>query len=139
MCHHGAGWQAEERDAHGHLQAHPKNFPSGIKSLVDYAHKAGLKLGIYTAMGNGTCADDNHRGQALGLGCDFTQIPACPRAKMDIDDFVSWGMCEPPPRSSLTAPASLADTVVLHVCYTYAATTETTSRWTDVGSLIRST
>ena len=87
------GWQAEERDAHGHLQAHPVNFPSGIKSLVDYAHAAGLKLGIYTAMGNGTCADDNDRGQALGLGCDFTQIPACPRAKMDIDDFVSWGMC----------------------------------------------
>ena len=90
-----AGWQAEERDTHGHLQAHPVNFPSGIKSLVDYAHAAGLKLGIYTAMGNGTCADDNNRGQALGLGCDFTQIPACPRAKLDIDDFVSWGMCVP--------------------------------------------
>jgi hypothetical protein len=41
-------------------------------------------------MGNGTCADDNGKGSALGLGCDFGQIPTCTRAKMDIDDFVSW-------------------------------------------------
>ena len=51
-------WQAEKRDATGHLQAN-ENFPSGIKSLVNYAHGKGLKLGIYTAMGNGTCANDN--------------------------------------------------------------------------------
>eukprot|EP01052_Picozoa_sp_SAG31_P038535 SAG31_NODE_5170_length_2701_cov_3.885473_3_plen_92_part_00 len=81
-------WQAEERDADGHLQTN-ENFPSGIKALAEYAHGKGLKLGLYTAMGNGTCADDNDRGQALGLGCDFTQIPTCSRAKMDIDDFVS--------------------------------------------------
>jgi alpha-N-acetylgalactosaminidase len=85
-------WQAEERAANGHLQAHPENFPSGIKALADYAHGKGLKLGLYTAMGNGTCANDDGRGEALGLGCDFTQIPACPRAKMDIDDFVDWGI-----------------------------------------------
>lgn len=43
-----------------------------------------------TAMGNGTCADDNGKGSALGLGCDFGNIPTCSRAKTDIDDFVSW-------------------------------------------------
>ena len=90
--------------------AHPENFPSGIKALAAYAHGKGLKLGLYTvcislrvcsvprpdcrcanqAMGNGTCADDNSRGSALGLGCDFGKIPECARAKQDIDDYVSW-------------------------------------------------
>jgi hypothetical protein len=82
-------WQAEER-VNGHLVAHPTNFPSGIKALAKYAHDAGMKLGLYTAMGNGTCANDGGKGVALGLGCDFGDIPTCTRAKMDIDDFVSW-------------------------------------------------
>ena len=83
-------WQAEERDANGHLVSHPENFPSGIKALAKYAHDKGIKLGLYTAMGNGTCANDNGRGVALGLGCDFGKIPTCSRAKQDIEDFVSW-------------------------------------------------
>ena len=82
-------WQAENR-VNGHLVSHPENFPSGIKALAKYAHDKGLKLGLYTAMGNGTCANDNGKGIALGLGCDFGEIPSCSRAKIDIEDFVSW-------------------------------------------------
>ena len=41
-------------------------------------------------LGHAACADDNGKGEALGLGCDFDKIPSCTRAKLDIDDFVSW-------------------------------------------------
>jgi len=78
-------WQAKHR-VDGHVVADPQLFPSGIKSLAAYVHARGLKLGLYSAIGGGTCAMPGD----LGLGCDGDQIPACPRAKQDIEDFVSW-------------------------------------------------
>src|SRR4051812_27561669 len=39
-------WQTS-RDANGVIVADPTKFPSGIKSLADYVHARGLKLGIY--------------------------------------------------------------------------------------------
>lgn len=41
-CWHG------ERDSLGFIQADLVKFKSGIKSLSDYAHSKGLKLGIYS-------------------------------------------------------------------------------------------
>lgn len=35
----------------GQLVPDSKNFPSGIKSLADYVHSKGLKLGIYSDAG----------------------------------------------------------------------------------------
>ncbi|NXE83637.1 AGAL galactosidase, partial [Cochlearius cochlearius] len=49
-------WMAPTRDEHGRLQADPKRFPSGIRKLADYVHSKGLKLGIYSDVGNKTCA-----------------------------------------------------------------------------------
>ena len=57
-------WQAPLRQ-NGHVAADPKRFPSGIKALADYVHERGLKLGLYTAVGTGTCA----LGGDVGLGC----------------------------------------------------------------------
>src|ERR1700731_4228794 len=47
-------WQVS-RDASGTIVADPARFPSGIKALADYVHGKGLKLGIYTDAGTGTC------------------------------------------------------------------------------------
>jgi hypothetical protein len=48
-------WQAMARDATGQLQADPTRFPSGIKSLADYVHAKGIRLGIYSDYGTITC------------------------------------------------------------------------------------
>jgi hypothetical protein len=89
-------WQAAQR-IDGHLTAHPTRFPSGIKALAAYVHARGLKLGLYTALGNNSCAADKFVGPPpwgaaaqTGLGCDERALPKCSRAQIDIDDFVSW-------------------------------------------------
>lgn len=71
------------------MVADPVLFPSGIKALAAYVHSKGLKLGLYTAIGNGTCAMQSVDPTGfLGLGCDRYSLPACTRAKQDIEDFV---------------------------------------------------
>ncbi len=47
-------WQVA-RDAQGNIIADAKTFPSGIKALADYVHSKGLKFGIYSDAGTGTC------------------------------------------------------------------------------------
>src|SRR5256885_16396171 len=47
-------WQVS-RDAQGTIVADPQRFPSGMKALADYVHSKGLKLGLYTDAGTGTC------------------------------------------------------------------------------------
>ncbi len=49
-------WQVS-RDAQGNIIADAKAFPSGIKALADYIHSKGLKFGIYSDAGTGTCQD----------------------------------------------------------------------------------
>jgi len=65
------------RDSSGNLVADASKFPSGIKSLADYMHGKGLKLGIYEAPANTTCA-----GKTGDLGYE-TQ---------DAETFASWGV-----------------------------------------------
>ena len=48
-------WMAKERDAQGNLQSDPVRFPHGIKTIADYVHGKGLKLGIYSSAGTKTC------------------------------------------------------------------------------------
>jgi alpha-galactosidase len=48
-------WEAPARDAAGNLATEPQRFPSGMKALADYVHSKGLKLGIYSSAGTGTC------------------------------------------------------------------------------------
>ena len=64
-----------------------------MKKLADYVHSKGLKFGMYTALGNNTCASHNFAVDELGLGCDFGNIPTgCQRAQQDINDLVGFGI-----------------------------------------------
>jgi alpha-galactosidase len=47
-------WQTS-RDAEGNIVPDPKRFPSGMKALADYIHSKGLKFGLYSDAGTGTC------------------------------------------------------------------------------------
>ena len=47
-------WMDKKR-VNGKLVPDPKRFPNGIKTLADYCHSKGLKLGIYSSAGNMTC------------------------------------------------------------------------------------
>ena len=47
-------WQVS-RDADGSIVPDSKHFPSGMKALGDYIHSKGLKFGIYSDAGTGTC------------------------------------------------------------------------------------
>ncbi len=47
-------WQVS-RDTAGNIIADPKRFPSGIKALAAYVHSKGLKFGLYSDAGTGTC------------------------------------------------------------------------------------
>ncbi|XP_035219890.1 alpha-galactosidase A-like [Stegodyphus dumicola] len=49
-------WMEHERDTDGKLVPDRSRFPNGIKSLADYIHSKGLKLGIYQDIGSKTCA-----------------------------------------------------------------------------------
>lgn len=48
-------WEARARSANGELVGDSARFPSGMKALVDYVHSKGLKVGIYSSGGTGTC------------------------------------------------------------------------------------
>jgi alpha-galactosidase len=50
------GWQVS-RDKNGNIIADSKKFPSGMKSLIDYIHSKGLKMGIYSDAGTKTCGE----------------------------------------------------------------------------------
>jgi alpha-galactosidase len=70
-------WQAPQRDPAGRLQADPTRFPSGIKALADHVHAQGLKLGIYSTAGTGTC---QRLPGSLG------------HEDLDARTFASWGV-----------------------------------------------
>jgi alpha-galactosidase len=48
-CWHGT------RDEAGNMRPDPVRFPSGMKALADYVHARGLKIGLYSDVGNTTC------------------------------------------------------------------------------------
>ncbi|EPS71460.1 glycosyl hydrolase family-like protein, partial [Genlisea aurea] len=50
-------WSELQRDSKGQLVPDLQAFPSGIKSVADYVHSKGLKLGIYGDAGQFTCED----------------------------------------------------------------------------------
>src|SRR5437660_8556137 len=47
-------WQVS-REKDGNIVADPQRFPNGIKAVADYVHSQGLKFGIYSDAGTGTC------------------------------------------------------------------------------------
>ena len=50
-------WSEKQRDQNGRLVPNREKFPNGIKAVADYVHSKGLKFGIYSCVGNRTCAD----------------------------------------------------------------------------------
>jgi alpha-galactosidase len=70
------GWQGG-RDNRNNLLPDPKKFPSGIKTLADYVHSKGLKLGIYSDAAQLTCA-----GYTASLGFE----------EQDAKTFASWSI-----------------------------------------------
>jgi alpha-galactosidase len=69
-------WQVS-RDAEGNIVPDPQRFPSGIKALADYVHSKGLKFGIYSDAGTGTC---QHRPGSRGY--EF----------QDARQYAAWGV-----------------------------------------------
>ena len=69
-------WQVS-RDKEGNIVPDPQHFPSGIKKLADYVHSKGLKFGIYSDAGTGTC--QNRPG---GRGYEF----------QDARQYAEWGV-----------------------------------------------
>ncbi len=69
-------WQVG-RDEQGNIIPDPKRFASGIKALADYVHSKGLKFGIYSDAGTGTC--ENRPG---GRGYEF----------QDARQYAAWGV-----------------------------------------------
>jgi alpha-galactosidase len=47
-------WQVK-RDEKGRIVPDPERFSSGMKALADYVHGKGLKFGLYSDAGTGTC------------------------------------------------------------------------------------
>jgi alpha-galactosidase len=47
-------WQVD-RDASGTIVVDAERFPSGMKALADAVHSRGLKFGVYSDAGTGTC------------------------------------------------------------------------------------
>ena len=69
-------WQVD-RDAQGNIIPDAKRFPSGMQALADYMHAKGLKFGMYSDAGTGTC--QNRPG---GRGYEF----------QDARQYAAWGV-----------------------------------------------
>jgi alpha-galactosidase len=69
-------WQTS-RNPDGNIIADPHRFPAGIKPVADYVHSKGLKFGIYSDAGTGTC--ENRPGSR---GYEYQDARA----------YASWGV-----------------------------------------------
>jgi alpha-galactosidase len=69
-------WQTS-RNPDGNIVADPHRFPAGIKPVADYVHSKGLKFGIYSDAGTGTC--ENRPGSR---GYEYQDARA----------YASWGV-----------------------------------------------
>ncbi len=69
-------WQVS-RDENGNIVPDSTRFPSGLKALGDYIHGKGLKFGIYSDAGTGTC--QNRPGSR---GYEF----------QDARQYAAWGV-----------------------------------------------
>jgi len=78
-------WQLT-RDANTkEIQADPRTFPSGMKSLGDYLHSKGLKFGLYSDAGTKTC-------QERPGGLFYEDIDAQTYAKWGVD-YLKYDNC----------------------------------------------
>lgn len=66
------GYFGGRDEATGQLLIHKTRFPNGLKPVVDYVHKKGLKVGIYSDGGPTTCGY-YHGGDKTGNGVGLYQ------------------------------------------------------------------
>lgn len=80
-----AGVWLHSRDAAGNLQADPAKFPSGLPALAAAIRKRGLRLGLYTDLGAGSCGPGPGSGghwpqdarYFASLGADYIKRVSC--------------------------------------------------------------
>lgn len=72
-------WHPSRDNTTGELVPFPRFFPNGMKVVLDYVHNLGLKMGLYTSVGDKTC----HGGWSPGSLGHFEQ---------DANTFASWGV-----------------------------------------------
>jgi alpha-galactosidase len=83
-------WQVS-RDAQGNILPDPRRFPSGMPALADYVHAKGLKFGLYSDAGTGTCQNrPGSRGyefqdarQYAAWGVDYLKYDWCHHSTQD--------------------------------------------------------
>ena len=97
------------RDEEGKLLFHSGRFPNGIKPVADYAHKLGLKAGIYSEAGDNTCGyyydGEGGNGAGAGLygheeqdlqmffeeyGFDFLKVDWCGALRLGLDERTQY-------------------------------------------------
>ncbi len=84
------------RNENGELLFHKERFPNGIKSVAEYAHRHGLKAGIYTEGGDRTCAYyyDNEGKNGDGVGLYKHEREDLERFLVECDfDFIKVDWC----------------------------------------------
>ncbi len=90
-------WQVS-RDKEGNIIPDPKRFASGMKALADYVHSKGLKFGVYSDAGTGTCQNrPGSRGyefqdarQYAAWGVDYLKYDWCNTGKQNSE--ASYGL-----------------------------------------------
>src|SRR6266536_5734410 len=108
-------WMASTRDANGNLRSDPTRFPSGIKTLADYVHARGLKLGIYESAGTATC-------QGLPGSLDHETTDAQTFASWEVD-YLKYDNCNHQNRPAVDRYRAMGEalrasgrTIVYSVC-----------------------
>ncbi|KAK9834824.1 hypothetical protein WJX81_001388 [Elliptochloris bilobata] len=91
------GWALTQRVGNQPIAYNPQLFPSGITALSNYVHAEGLRLGIYSDAGTGTCG-----GFTGSLG--YEAIDALQFAAWGID-LLKYDNCHSPPPDKMTSQA----------------------------------
>ncbi len=85
-------WNRRGED--GLLRLNTQRFPNGMRPLVDYIHKLGLKAGIYSDAGDNTCGSENRHPWGIGVGFAGHEEQDCKLYFIDWDfDFIKVDYC----------------------------------------------
>ena len=94
-------WEAAARDAAGNLTTDTLRFPGGMKALADYVHAKGLKIGVYSSAGTGTC-------QRRPASLDHETVDAATFAAWGID-YLKYDNCNNEKRPALQRYKAMGD------------------------------
>ena len=115
------GWQRYKGSREEHpLEVDPVKFPNGLKTLADYAHSKGFKLGIYSGPGVDTCAgytgSEGHEDEDAKLfaswGIDHLKYDACCSHQTEPQAVVQQVMLD-----MSTALIATNRSIVFHACH----------------------